>query len=184
MQKMNKDADRILVWFAKMFLFFSKVPTRIEPVLADKEVLLTALNIKSMTFSGSGAAESDEEDDEDEIKANGAPGGDDSIVQQLMGGKRRFKKPIIALMVDLAFASNVRFLDDHELYMENVELYRVIFFAPQPCSDPSFKRALNEYKLYLEDLKGSLGTLFGYSLYPLVVFHKTLEIFMKSNLGP
>lgn len=95
--------------------------------MADKEVLLTALNIKSMTFSGGGAggSESDEDEEEEEIKANGAPGGDDSIVQQLMGGKKRFKKPIIALMVDLAFASNVRFLDDHELYMENIELYRV-----------------------------------------------------------
>ena len=29
----------------------AKVPSRVEPVLADKEVLLTALNIKAMSFS-------------------------------------------------------------------------------------------------------------------------------------
>ena len=66
-----------------------------------------------------------EEDEDDEIKANGAPAGDDSIMQQLMGGRGKFKKPLVNMMVDLAFASNVRFLDDHELYLDNVELYRV-----------------------------------------------------------
>ena len=52
-------------------------------------------------------------------------GGDDSIMQQLMGGKKRFRKPTVKMIVDLAFASNVRFLDDHELYLDNVDLYRV-----------------------------------------------------------
>ena len=46
-------------------------------------------------------------------------------MQQLMGGRGKFKKPLVNMMVDLAFASNVRFLDDHELYLDNVELYRV-----------------------------------------------------------
>ena len=77
-----------------------------------------------MTFTGSNTEEVEDEEDEDEIKANGGPR-DDSIVQQLIGGRNKFKKPIISMMVDLAFASNVRFLDDHELYMDNVELYRV-----------------------------------------------------------
>jgi len=99
--------------------------------LADKEVLLTALNIKAMTFTGLDQDESEtEEEDEDEIKANGtAGGGDDSIMQQLMGGKKRFKKPTVKMIVDLAFASNVRFLDDHELYLDNVDLYRTLPFA-------------------------------------------------------
>ena len=30
----------------------AKTPSRTEPVLADKEVLLTTLNIKAMAFSG------------------------------------------------------------------------------------------------------------------------------------
>ena len=96
-------------------------------MLADKEVLLTALNIKAMTFTGLDQEEFESEtEDEDEIKANGtAGGGSDSIMQQLMGGKRKFKKPTVTMIVDLAFASNVRFLDDHELYLDNVDLYRV-----------------------------------------------------------
>ena len=108
-------------------------------MLADKEVLLTALNIKSMNFSeeeipaaSGGAAEVLDDGDS---KPNGAPTSasqqqnNDNIVTQLLGGgsssgKLRGKgsTPII---VDLAFASNVRFLDDHELYLDNVELYRV-----------------------------------------------------------
>ena len=48
-------------------------------------------------------------------------------MQQLMGGKKRFRKPTVKMIVDLAFASNVRFLDDHELYLDNVDLYRVNF---------------------------------------------------------
>jgi hypothetical protein len=31
----------------------------------------------------------------------------------------------IPIIVDLAFASNVRFLDDHELHLDNVELFKV-----------------------------------------------------------
>ena len=44
-------------------------------MLADKEVLLTALNIKAMTFTGLDQDESEtEEEDEDVIKANGTAG--------------------------------------------------------------------------------------------------------------
>ncbi len=35
-------------------------------------------------------------------------------------------KMSVPIIVDLAFASNVRFLDDHELHLDNVELYKVI----------------------------------------------------------
>ena len=48
-------------------------------------------------------------------------------MQQLMGGKKKFKTPTVTMIVDLAFASNVRFLDDHEHYLDNVDLYRVSF---------------------------------------------------------
>ena len=55
--------------------FIFQTPSRLEPVLADKEVLLTALNIKAMTFTGLDQDESEtEEEDEDEIKANGTAG--------------------------------------------------------------------------------------------------------------
>ena len=96
-----------------------------------------------MTFSGNENESDEEEEEEDEIKANGMAGGDSIgmilveicylffklklfLVQQLIGpNKRKSSKPSITMMVDLAFASNVRFLDDHELYLDNVELYRV-----------------------------------------------------------
>ena len=107
-------------------------------MLADKEVLLTALNIKSMNFSeeetpaASGAAA--EVLDDGDSKPNGAPTSasqqqnNDNIVTQLLGGSSPGKlrgKGSTPIIVDLAFASNVRFLDDHELYLDNVELYRV-----------------------------------------------------------
>ena len=110
-------------------------------MLADKEVLLTALNIKSMNFSeeeipANGGAS--EVSDNGDSRPNGAPTSaaasqqpnNDNIVQQLLGrsssgGKLRGKKGSTPIIVDLAFASNVRFLDDHELYLDNVELYRV-----------------------------------------------------------
>ena len=58
-----------------MYLSIFQTPSRLEPVLADKEVLLTALNIKAMTFTGLDQDESEtEEEDEDEIKANGTAG--------------------------------------------------------------------------------------------------------------
>ena len=41
----------------------AKTPSRLEPVLADKEVLLTTLNIKAMAFSV--GDEENEEDDND-----------------------------------------------------------------------------------------------------------------------
>ena len=73
--------------------------------------------------------ESENEIDEDDVKANGGIR-KNSIVEQLVAGngnKRKLpsKKPVITIIVDLAFSTNVRFLDDHELYLDNVELYRV-----------------------------------------------------------
>ena len=44
----------------------AKTPSRLEPVLADKEVLLTTLNIKAMAFSGIEDAEGGDKDDETE----------------------------------------------------------------------------------------------------------------------
>ena len=113
-----------------MILF--QTPNRLEPVLADKEVLLTALNIKSMNFSEEETPGAEVLDEGDSSRPNGAPGSqhqsNDSIVEQLMGGPRKLGgKSSTPIIVDLAFASNVRFLDDHELYLDNVELYRVSY---------------------------------------------------------
>ena len=109
-----------------------QTPNRLEPVLADKEVLLTALNIKSMNFSEEETPGAEVLDEGDSSRPNGAPGSqhqsNDSIVEQLMGGPRKLGgKSSTPIIVDLAFASNVRFLDDHELYLDNVELYRVSY---------------------------------------------------------
>jgi len=106
--------------------------------LADKEVLLTALNIKSMNFGDeepiAASQVPEETSHEDSIQPKGpAPGrngsGNDSIVAQLMGGRGKSRSSNTPIIVDLAFASNVRFLDDHELYLDNVELYKTLPFA-------------------------------------------------------
>ena len=38
-------------------------------------------------------------------------------------------KNSVKLLLDLAFATNVRYLDDHEMYLANVELYKTLPFA-------------------------------------------------------
>ena len=87
-------------------------------------------NLKSFFFlKKANEDESENEIDEDDVKANGGIR-KNSIVEQLVAGngnKRKLpsKKPVITIIVDLAFSTNVRFLDDHELYLDNVELYRV-----------------------------------------------------------
>jgi len=52
-----------------------------------------------------------------------------SILGELLDGNhsRANKKPpkSVPIIVDLAFASNVRFLDDHELHIDNIDLYKV-----------------------------------------------------------
>ena len=88
-------------------------------------------NLKKLFFflKKANEDESENEIDEDDVKANGGIR-KNSIVEQLVAGngnKRKLpsKKPVITIIVDLAFSTNVRFLDDHELYLDNVELYRV-----------------------------------------------------------
>jgi len=91
-------------------------------------------NLKSFfSLKKANEDESENEIDEDDVKANGGIR-KNSIVEQLVtgnGNKRKLpsKKPVITIIVDLAFSTNVRFLDDHELYLDNVELYRTLPFA-------------------------------------------------------
>ena len=112
-------------------LLSAKAPEKAEPVLADKEIIMAALNIKysvsvsisvscsvscsvsvivsvtitvsvsyiptrSMDFGGSFTKLDGEEEGEGEteIDMNSVP-----------------------VLLDLAFASNVRYLDDHEMYL-------------------------------------------------------------------
>ena len=35
----------------------------------------------------------------------------------------------VTLLLDLAFSTNVRYLDDHEMYLTNIELYKTLPFA-------------------------------------------------------
>ena len=125
-----------------------QVPSRVEPVLADKEVLLTALNIKAMSFSPDDSVDSNGEAIASKRTGSGNNGGGggaggtgsasskgktqkmNSILGNLVdadsnvNGDLSSNRPV-NMIVDLAFASNVRFLDDHELHLDNVELYKV-----------------------------------------------------------
>ena len=94
-------------------LLSAKAPEKSEPVLADKEIIMAALNIRSMDFGGSYAKvwesisvffsshfcfdqmeEDGDEEDTGEININS-----------------------VTVLLDLAFANNVRYLDDHEMYL-------------------------------------------------------------------
>ena len=77
-------------------LLSAKAPEKSEPVLADKEIIMAALNIRSMDFGGSFAKADEDGDEEDtgEININS-----------------------VTVLLDLAFANNVRYLDDHEMYL-------------------------------------------------------------------
>ena len=35
----------------------------------------------------------------------------------------------IPILIDLAFATNVRYLDDHEMHTNNIELYKTLPYA-------------------------------------------------------
>lgn len=69
---------------------------------------MAALNIKSMNFGTNFLTVGGEDDQYDQgiLKANGIP-----------------------ILLDLAFASNVRYLDETEMYMNNVELYTTLPYA-------------------------------------------------------
>ena len=69
---------------------------------------MAALNIKSMDFNTIVVELSEEE-------------------SQMFTAKST--KNSVTLLLDLAFASNVRYLDDHEMYLENIEMYKTLPFA-------------------------------------------------------
>ena len=85
-------------------LLSSQPPDKLEPVLADKEIVMAALNIRSMSF-GEGAAEVAD-------KKTGA--GTNSV----------------NILLDLSFVTNVRYLDQHEIHLrDTLQLQETLPFA-------------------------------------------------------
>ena len=70
-------------------LLSSQPPDKLEPVLADKEIVMAALNIRSMSF-GEGAAE--------------------------VADKKTAGTNSVNILLDLSFVTNVRYLDQHEIH--------------------------------------------------------------------
>ena len=82
-------------------LLSSQPPDKLEPVLADKEIVMAALNIRSMSFS-EGAAE--------DKKAAGTNS--------------------VNILLDLSFVTNVRYLDQHEIHLrDTLQLQETLPFA-------------------------------------------------------
>ena len=78
-------------------------------MLADKEVVMSALNIKSMSFDGA-----------DIVKLR-----DDIAIM----GEDDPEPNMVNLLLDLSFATNVRYLDEQEIYLsDNIELTKGGFF--------------------------------------------------------
>ena len=88
-------------------LLSSKPPDKLEPVLADKEIVMAALNIRSMEFK--------EDEIEQEIK------GEDNDSN---------RNNSVNILLDLSFVTNIRYLDEHEIHLsDNLELQKTLPFA-------------------------------------------------------
>ena len=82
-------------------LLSSQPPDKLEPVLADKEIVMAALNIRSMSFS-EGAAED----------------------------KKTAGTSSVNILLDLSFVTNVRYLDQHEIHLrDTLQLQETLPFA-------------------------------------------------------
>ena len=93
-----------------MLLFLAQPPDKTEPVLADKEVVMSALNMKSMSFDGA-----------DIVKLR-----EDITIM----GEDDPEPNMVNLLLDLSFATNVRYLDEQEIYLsDNIELTKTLPFA-------------------------------------------------------
>ena len=93
-----------------MYCIVSQPPDKTEPVLADKEVVMSALNMKSMSFDGA-----------DIVKLR-----EDITIM----GEDDPEPNMVNLLLDLSFATNVRYLDEQEIYLsDNIELTKTLPFA-------------------------------------------------------
>ena len=82
-------------------LLSSQPPDKLEPVLADKEIVMAALNIRSMSFS------------EGEAEVKKAAGTNS-----------------VNILLDLSFVTNVRYLDQHEIHLrDTLQLQETLPFA-------------------------------------------------------
>ena len=87
-------------------LLSSKAPDKMEPVLADKEVIMAALNIRSMDFK---------ENDE---------------LEKMIDTDSEMNKNTVNILLDLSFVNNIRYLDEHEIHLsDEMELQKSLPFA-------------------------------------------------------
>ena len=85
-------------------------PDKTEPVLADKEVIMAALNMKSMAFDGG-----------DVVQIS-----DDTPIM----GEEDPEPNTVNVLLDVSFATNVRYLDEQEMYLsDHIELAKTLPFA-------------------------------------------------------
>ena len=88
-------------------LLSSKPPDKLEPVLADKEIVMGALNIRSMDFEEDDTVKEVKEDENDGSRNNS-----------------------VNILLDLSFVTNIRYLDEHEIHLsDNLELQKTLPFA-------------------------------------------------------
>ena len=87
-------------------LLSSKPPDKLEPVLADKEIVMAALNIRSMEFK------------------------EDVIEKEIEGVNEDNRNNSVNILLDLSFVTNIRYLDEHEIHLsDNLELQKTLPFA-------------------------------------------------------
>ena len=87
-------------------LLSSKPPDKLEPVLADKEIVMAALNIRSMEFK------------------------EDVIEKEIEGVNEDNRNNSVNILLDFSFVTNIRYLDEHEIHLsDNLELQKTLPFA-------------------------------------------------------
>ena len=105
--KVNLIGTCLLGWYFSLSINPPQVPEKAEPAFADKEIIMAALNIKSMDFNS------------DAFPLNG----EEKAIPLTKSSPNS-----VTLLLDLAFSTNVRYLDDHEMYLTNIELYKTLPF--------------------------------------------------------
>ena len=105
------DLRAVKVNLARTVIILSAMPPdKTEPVLADKEVIMAALNMKSMAFDGGDVIQISEDTPimgEDDPEPN-----------------------TVNVLLDVSFATNVRYLDEQEMYLtDHIELTKTLPFA-------------------------------------------------------
>ena len=79
-----------------IYIIFFQPPDKTEPVLADKEIIMAALNLKSMSFDGGDIVHISED-------------------RPIMGEEDP-EPNTVNMLLDVSFATNVRYLDEQVSY--------------------------------------------------------------------